>query len=402
MNVIQEEPEALLPGQQLMSALRRAFHYRPSLVNHQGGFRYWLPWTFIIGNLSLNVIRWFIGTVSPEMGLKVGNFYNLIGLAGQMISGIAIAYFSLALYFNIRLIVLEDIPFIHELVAYDDPEKDTILSGEYRTQVITFIRKVVKVLKFAEYGMISSFMLIVFAIAVITPLIILGFSMRNILFWSINSISIFVVVYYIGLNWIYVFGVWFLSKGHLDIQADSIIDKIDDCTRSETAPNASDVADLDFEYKKLLIRVKKFDRLSKDLISPYRFLVSYLGSIVLLGIRQSGILIFEIALDAFIISTYVLSLIFLYSTGSLSNRRRKMYKLANSLYVKISQQRLVPYRSLIILSRMIKSLGNDRYPSICLTDKSGDEFDPMEFFEFIMEFFANFFLVVNLYFDYLK
>ena len=51
---------------------------------------------------------------------------------------------------------------------------------------------------------------------------------------------------------------------------------------------------------------------------------------------------------------------------------------------------------------MIKGLGNDEYLIICLTDKSGDEFDPMEFVEFIMEFFANFFLIANLYFDYVK
>ena len=68
----------------------------------------------------------------------------------------------------------------------------------------------------------------------------------------------------------------------------------------------------------------------------------------------------------------------------------------------MSQQRPVSYRPLFILSRMIKSLGNDRYPSICLMDKSGGEFDPLEFVEFIMEFFANFFLIVKLYFDYVK
>ena len=205
-----------------------------------------------------------------------------------------------------------------------------------------------------------------------------------------------------GLSWTYVLGVWFLCKGHLDIHADSIIDKIDDYIRSKKGPNAVGVANLAIEYKKLLVRVKKFDCLSKDLISPYRFVVSYIGAITLFAARQSGILIFEIGIDAFIISLYVVSLVFLYSSSSLSIRRRKMYKLANSLFVKISRQRPVPYRSLFILSRMIKSLGNDRYPSICLMDKSGDEFDPMEFVEFIMEFFANFFLVINLYFDYLK
>src|SRR5437879_4390394 len=97
---IDEEPETLTPGQQLMSALRRAFHYRPSLVNHQGGFRYWLPWTFIIGNLSFTVIRFLIGSVSPEMGLKMGNYQNVHGVTGQMMSGIGAVYFSLILYFH--------------------------------------------------------------------------------------------------------------------------------------------------------------------------------------------------------------------------------------------------------------------------------------------------------------
>ena len=123
--------EALRPGQQLISALRRVFHYRPSLVDHQGGLRYWLPWIFIIGNLSFNVIRFFTGILSLEVGLKMGNLFNVLGLAGQMLSGIAVAFWSLVLYFHVRLIVVEDIPFIHELVAYHNPQEESILSGEY-------------------------------------------------------------------------------------------------------------------------------------------------------------------------------------------------------------------------------------------------------------------------------
>ena len=398
---IEEKPEPIPPGQQLMSALRRAFLYRPSLVNHQGGFRYWLPWTLIIGNLSFHVIRFLIGSVSPEVGLKMGNYHNVHGLAGQMISGSGVIYFSLILYFHVRLIVLEDIPFIHELVAYDNPEHETILSGEYRTKVITFITKVVKILKIFEYA-IYLCLITIFVAAVVIPITILGFSIGNILFWFIVSIPHLTMSYYTGLNWIYVLGVWFLCKGHLDIQADSVIDNIDDSIRLKTHINIIRVANLDIEYKKLLIRVKKFDCLSKDLISPYRLVVSYFGAIALFATRQSGILFFEIGLDAIIISLYLVSLVFLYSSGSLSIRRRKMYKVANSLFVKMSRQRPVPCRSLFILSRMIKSLGSDDSPSICLTDKSGDEFDPMDFVVFIADFIANFFLVASLYFDFVK
>jgi hypothetical protein len=333
----------------------------------------------------------------------MGNCLNVLGLAGQMISGFNVAYCSLNLYFHVRLIVLKDIPFIHDLVAYDNAEEESILSGKYRTKAITFITKVVKILKMTEYG-VSSWMkmLGIFIAAVVTPITILGFSIGNILFWSISSIPIFIMSYYIGLNWTYVLGVWFLCKGHLDIQADSIIGKIDDYVRSKRDMNVIGVANLDIELKKLIVRVKKFDCLSKDLISPYRLVVSYIGGSLLFATRQSGMVIFEIALDALVISQFVMSLLFLYSSSSLSMRRRKMYKLANSLFVKISRQRPVPYRSLFILSRMIKSLGNDSSPSICLTDMSGDEFNSMEFVQFIADCIANFFLVAQLYFEYVK
>lgn len=52
---IKEEPEPLLPGQQLMSDLRRAFLYRPSLVNHQSALLVALDiyhWQLIISRHS--------------------------------------------------------------------------------------------------------------------------------------------------------------------------------------------------------------------------------------------------------------------------------------------------------------------------------------------------------------
>src|SRR5688572_1807665 len=113
-----------------------------------------------------------------------------------MVSAISAAYYCLNFYFHIRLIVLQDVPFIHELVAYDNPEGETILSGKYRTRVTAFITKVVKILTFAEYAISSCFIFAVFVVVIVTPIMILGFSIENILYWSINSILTFTMGYY--------------------------------------------------------------------------------------------------------------------------------------------------------------------------------------------------------------
>lgn len=49
---------------------------------------------------------------------------------------------------------------------------------------------------------------------------------------------------------------------------------------------------------------------------------------------------------------------------------------------------------------MVKSLGNYNRPMVCLSDKSGEEMDPMEFVEFVLDTFSQFTLASSLYYSY--
>lgn len=386
------------PGQKLVSRLRRLYLYRPSLVGHTGGIRYWIPWTVILITMSFQVVRYLLGAFSTHLGLLLGNCLNVVGFTGQMMSFMGGMFAFLIIYFRFRLFQLEEIPFIHELVAYDSLQQQAILSGNFRSKMATFLSTAVKILNLASTIMASNMMLSIFAVGIVTPVIVQGFTLRNVLYWTAVNIPFFYASYYASLDWVYILGSWFLYKSHLDIQADVIIDKV----RESTDLDVVDVANLDFQYKKLLTRVKKFDNLSKDIISPYRLLVSYLGVVVLFATRHSGILILEIAVNTIVTAMTVISFVFLYSTCSLSIRRRKMYQEANSLYARVSRQRSTSICSLVIIRRLLKSMGDEDYPSLCLTDKSGVEFDPMEYVQFILELFSNFTLIAGLYNDYVK
>jgi hypothetical protein len=77
-----------------------------------------------------------------------------------------------------------------------------------------------------------------------------------------------------------------------------------------------------------------------------------------------------------------------------------MFSLANSLLPKLSTQR-ASIKDLFIVRGLIKKTGSIDCPMICLTDKSGEEFDPMEYFEFIEGTISNFFLAASLYRKYI-
>ena len=66
------------------------------------------------------------------------------------------------------------------------------------------------------------------------------------------------------------------------------------------------------------------------------------------------------------------------------------------------QRSMVSLGHLIILRRMVKSLGNNLRPTICLTDSSGEEFEPIEFVEYVAATFAQFTLAAKLYRNYLQ
>jgi len=264
-----------------------------------------------------------------------------------------------------------------------------------------FTKKTVLALRVASIVTVINIFFTVTAIAVITPLAVLGVTVKTVTFWLMALAIWTFPAYIIAMDWIYVFGSWFLIKGHLDHQANHLIDRMERLLKDDSGFSLQEVRYLAFWYKELVTRIKKFDRLSKDLVSPYRQLLSYIAGFIVFASHQQDNQLFTIGMDSIMTTLWVVSLLFLSSACSLSHRRKKMYFLANRLFVKaMKQQSMVSLGHLIILRQMVKSLGNSLRPTICLTDKSGEEFEPMEFVEYVAGTFAQFTLAAKLYHNY--
>jgi hypothetical protein len=236
---------------------------------------------------------------------------------------------------------------------------------------------------------------------IISPVVVTGVNWGNIIYWSLVTSPLVIMSYYIGTDWTYVFGSWFIGKYHLDMQAQYMIDKMERLLTSSSKLNIYNVYTLDVFFKGVVKRAKKFNTLSTDLISPYRLCSCYICGIAVVAAHKTDNLGLQFSIYSIALSFYVVSLIFMSTVCTLSTRRKKLYLLANQTFIKVSRER-TSLTSLVILRRMIKSLANHRQPVIALKDKSGQEFAPMEFVEFVFETMSNFMLAATVYNDFIK
>lgn len=397
-------PQTIPSGKQWMSTLEGLYILRPSVVHRQGDYRYLAGSAHVIIAWIFFGSRFTIGALYPDVGMALANYFNVLGTAGRLMSFAVGMFVWLLLYFRIRLLIQREIPFFYELMAYDDERKKTILSGEYKERLQKFFKIVLLVLKFTSINTIVTATTVVYGCGLVAPLAILGVTWKNILKWGTGIVVITMPCYYFAMDWVYVFGSWFLCKSHLDMQADVVTDMMAFLlhTQDQTIKD-SDVIYIQFRYNRLVKRVREFDILSRDLISPYRLVMSYAVGLGIFAVHKQENLAVQIVFDAYHGSFYIVSLIFLFSACSLSIRRRAMYELANQLFVKVSRERsTTSLKQLLVLRQLVKSLGNDNRPTLCLNDKSGEEFEPMEFVEFVLDTFANFSLAANLYHNYVK
>ena len=226
-----------------------------------------------------------------------------------------------------------------------------------------------------------------------------GVTLTNILFRSFRIFLDFVVCFYFASDWMYVFGaIWYLSKYHLDLQADVFINQLEQYI-TELELRDIHVIYLNHLYNKLVVRIKQFDQLSKDLISTSRLVMSYATCFVIVATTQQDNLALQYVHSCSALIIYMVFLSFLSTACSLSIRRSKVYFLANQLFIKASKQRNI--RQLFILRKLIKSLGSTTRSTICLTDQSGEEMEPMGFVEFVGNTFCNFTLAVGVFQTYL-
>lgn len=394
------------PGHRWMSELEKLCLLHPSAFNRQREWRYWLVSFSVIASWAAFNTRFFIGTVSPDLGLMVGNFASVhgdIGRSFSLISGIVCCMYP---YFRLRLFLDSDVQFLTQLVDYDDHRKRTVLTGTFRTHFTKVMNKTIKGMVVWSKYCAANVMLSQFVIGVVTPLMVQGWSWSGLLFWMSWGVlgGMFYAGYYCGMDLIYIFGSWFLAKYHLDVQTDSLVNKMTEWSKTSSSVTVSDLINLDADLINLSKRVKRFDRISRDLVTPFRFEITLAAGVIIFIAHQQDNAAFAVMMDIMLGSLYGVSLFFLYMACSLSTRRKDMYVAANSLYVKVASTMRKNYslRHLLIIRDVVKSCGNNHRPIIALTDKSGKEFDPMKFVEFVLETFSTFALVAKLYARYHK
>src|SRR5205085_1631656 len=108
------------PGREWLSKLEGLCLLHHSLVN-QGKKLYLAKVARNVLCISYCVVAYFVGGVWPKVGLYIGNHYNILGVAGQMISFSAALILGLVVYLRIRWVASKNIgSFIYEVIAYDD------------------------------------------------------------------------------------------------------------------------------------------------------------------------------------------------------------------------------------------------------------------------------------------
>src|SRR4029077_14039429 len=142
------------PGREWLSKLEGLCLLHPSLVN-QGKKLYLAKVARNVLCLSYCVILFFVGAFWPKVGLYFGNFFNVHGVAGQMISFSGALIVGLVVYLRIRWVADKNIgSFIYEVIAYDDDtdgsnndsngqirHNRTLLHGDSRFRMKNFSKK---------------------------------------------------------------------------------------------------------------------------------------------------------------------------------------------------------------------------------------------------------------------
>jgi hypothetical protein len=134
---------------------------------------------------------------------------------------------------RIRLIFLKELPSLHQLVAYDDYDHNddhsdkTILHGKFGQRQKDFLRKSVFFLKMASMVTSTNLVVAIFFMAVVTPIIIDGVTVFNVLYWFFLWLLLLSVPsFWLGQDWMCIFGTWFIVKCHYDIQTDCLMDRM--------------------------------------------------------------------------------------------------------------------------------------------------------------------------------
>lgn len=378
------------PVRNWLIQLEKHYILHPSLIVENGDkFKYKIKSALIDFYYVFVISLYYIGSIYPELGLRLGNIFNALGFAGQFTSiGCGSAIF-VVLFLRLSFRKLKHQKFLSDLLVYDGKHVHKQLRGEYRKKFISELNVLPMVKVFVCLNVIVAFfmaLLLCFA-----GIIQLGLTLEHVLICSIASVHVFVIAWLVLSEHVYCFGLWYLCKRHLDLQMDAFIDyvnrkNIDHC-------NIDLIAN---RYDDLIKHVKYFDSFSKNIIGPYRPMATFV-----FGISFYGATLFEnralgTILDVGIILAFIACMAALSTSSSLTNRRRIFYRNVNMIFSNYLKKEH-SWRELICLNRMIKSSGNTWKPTICLTDTTGQEFDSMEFVKFVGECVSMYCLAAKLH-----
>src|SRR6185437_12409491 len=120
------------------------FHLlHPKVFGRQHDLKYWSKSILIILIMAFASGRYAAGGFSPQFGLMIGNYFNVFGVAGQLMSLGAGMYCLLGPYCRMQLMFQRDrLPFIFDLMDYNDSKRKTILTGEDKSRLIKFNRRI--------------------------------------------------------------------------------------------------------------------------------------------------------------------------------------------------------------------------------------------------------------------
>src|SRR5207249_1140518 len=118
----------------------------------------------------------------------IGNYCNVLGVAGQVMSLGGGNVVALVPYFRLRFLLQKNkLSFMTDLMAYEDGRLGPILIRDNREKVIKFGEKMLKFLKIAAPFFVVEISLTVMVLGIVVPLMVEEITMANILFWLVST-----------------------------------------------------------------------------------------------------------------------------------------------------------------------------------------------------------------------
>src|SRR6185295_331294 len=123
----------------ILKPLEKLYLLHPKAFNRQHDVKYWMKNIAIFLITLLCNVRFIVGAFYPQFGRMTGNYCNVFGVAGQVLSlGIGTCCILIP-YFRLRLLLQKnELSFMTDLMASTDGRRRPILTSDSREKVSKF------------------------------------------------------------------------------------------------------------------------------------------------------------------------------------------------------------------------------------------------------------------------